>query len=156
ATTKEKHIFEGFYHDILGEKDRHLAIEKVREFILQTFSTRPQVVPLHEADEHGETKKEFDALARPLRSLKGIGFAMMRVGIKSGGYLSDGIRLGLHTGFDSGASLDYVYRNHASGITPLGKFIDRCYLDSTGWRGVRLRKQNLIRALRRSIADLAA
>ncbi len=34
---KEKHVFEGFYHDILGEKDRHLPIEKIREFILKTF-----------------------------------------------------------------------------------------------------------------------
>jgi alpha-beta hydrolase superfamily lysophospholipase/phosphatidylglycerophosphate synthase/SAM-dependent methyltransferase len=158
TTTKEKHVFEGFYHDILGEKDRHLSIEKVREFILKTFSTGPQVVALHEADEHGETKMEFDALSRslPPRSLKGIGFALMRVGIKSGGCLSDGIRLGLHTGFDSGSSLDYVYRNHASGITPLGKFIDRGYLDSAGWRGVRLRKQNVIRALKWCIADLVA
>jgi alpha-beta hydrolase superfamily lysophospholipase/phosphatidylglycerophosphate synthase/SAM-dependent methyltransferase len=157
AARKEKQVFEGFYHDILGEKDRHLPIEKIREFILKTFSAGPEIVPLQGADEHGETKREFDALNRalPIWSLKGVGFALVRVAIKSGGRLSNGIRLGLRAGFDSGSSLDYVYRNRASGITPVGKFIDRCYLESTGWRGIRTRKQNVIRALRRCIADLA-
>jgi hypothetical protein len=63
------------------------------------------------------------------------------------GRLSDGIRLGLETGFDSGATLDYVYRDEARGVTPLGRLIDRTYLDAVGWRGIRQRKLNLGEAI---------
>jgi SAM-dependent methyltransferase len=34
-----------------------------------------------------------------------------------------------------------VYRNRASGITPLGTLIDWFYLNSPGWRGIRVRKR---------------
>ena len=59
------------------------------------------------------------------------------------GRCSDGIRLGGDTGFDSGSSLDYVYRNRPSGWSPLGKLIDWFYLNSPGWSGIRIRKQCL-------------
>jgi hypothetical protein len=72
------------------------------------------------------------------------------------GRLSRGIRLGLETGFDSGSTLDYVYRNVAEGITPLGRMIDRSYLDSIGWRGIRVRKENLGRAIASAAQRLAA
>ena len=48
--------------------------------------------------------------------------------------------------------LDYVYRNRSSGITPLGKLIDWSYLNAIGWKGIRLRKENLERLLARAIA----
>jgi SAM-dependent methyltransferase len=35
--------------------------------------------------------------------------------------------------------LEYVYRNHPHGITPLGWLIDWFYLNSQGWRGIRQR-----------------
>lgn len=35
---KEKHILPGFYHDTLGEKERHIPIAKIREFIGKLFS----------------------------------------------------------------------------------------------------------------------
>jgi alpha-beta hydrolase superfamily lysophospholipase len=157
TVTKERHLFQGFYHDILGEKERRLATEKVRQFILRTFSADPQP-PGMRVNGRDETTAEFEALRRPLPPLspKRIGFALTRVAMRTGGRLSDGIRLGLETGFDSGSSLDYVYRNEPSGTTPLGTFIDRCYLNSTGWRGVRVRKENVIRALQRCIANLQA
>ena len=56
--------------------------------------------------------------------------------LRSVGRLSDGVRLGWRVGFDSGAMMDYVYRNRAAGITPLGRAIDRLYLNSVGWRGI--------------------
>ena len=151
---KEKHTFAGFYHDVLGEKDRALAIGKVREFILRTFETAP-AAPRPE-DLSSATRAEFDALCRPLPMLSGkrLGYAAARLAMRTGGRLSRGIRIGLATGFDSGSSLDYVYRNRASGFTPLGMFIDRCYLDSTGWRGIRRRKRNVVRALLYAIAEL--
>jgi SAM-dependent methyltransferase len=63
--------------------------------------------------------------------------------MKSLGRLSDGIRLGWRRGFDSGATLDHVYRDEAHGVTLLGRLIDRLYLDSPGWKGIRLRRAHL-------------
>src|SRR2546423_161242 len=63
--------------------------------------------------------------------------------MKTGGRLSKGIALGWRTGFDSGLMLDYVYENKARGRSLLGRVIDRNYLNSPGWRGIRERKKNL-------------
>jgi alpha-beta hydrolase superfamily lysophospholipase len=158
SKVKEKHIFEGFYHDTLGERDRGPAIAKVREFLERCFSQPPLPDSLLDADRSGYTKDEFDRLSRPLPSLspKALIFGLTRLGMRTGGRLSDGIRLGLATGFDSGSTLDYVYRNRPSGITPLGKLIDRSYLNAIGWRGIRVRKRNIERLLRQAIAALKA
>jgi len=140
TTEKEIHTFDGFFHDTLGEKDRHLAIAKVRAFLARQFTPRAS---LQNADCAGFTKGEYDQLTRPLPvwSPKGLSFALTKLFLRTIGRLSDGIRLGCDTGFDSGSSLDYVYRNRPSGITPLGTLIDWFYLNSPGWRGIRVRKQ---------------
>lgn len=158
AGAKEKHVFDGFYHDLLGERDRYLVIEKVRAFILKMFASTYQKPLLLEADKEGYTKAEFDGLTEPLAPLspQWLGFALLKLGIKTGGRLSDGIRLGLKTGFDSGSTLDYVYRNHASGMTPIGKLLDWFFLHAIGWRGVRQRKRNIVQALLRSMEQLRA
>ena len=83
-------------------------------------------------------------------------FALTRLGLSTVGRLSRGIQLGWETGFDSGRTLDYVYENQPRGITPLGKLFDRNYLNSIGWRGIRVRKENLQNVLRAAIADLHA
>jgi len=156
STVKERHVFEGFYHDTLGEKDRGLAIGKAREFLLKMFAAPGARDSLLDADKSGYTKEEFDRLSRPLFPLspKAIRFAFSRFGIKTSGRLSDGIRLGLKTGFDSGSTLDYVYRNRAKGITPVGKLIDWFYLNSIGWRGIRIRKQNIEALLAKAMQTL--
>jgi hypothetical protein len=38
---KERHVLPGFYHDTLGEKDRKLALDKVRDFIGRLFKSSP-------------------------------------------------------------------------------------------------------------------
>jgi alpha-beta hydrolase superfamily lysophospholipase len=155
SSVKEKHVFEGFYHDTLGEKDRRLAIEKTREFILRMFAQAPATTLLFDADKVGYTKDEFDALSRRLPlSPKSLMFATSKLGMKTGGRLSNGIQLALETGFDSGSTLDYVYRHEASGITPLGKLIDWFYINSIGWRGIRVRKQNIEHFLAQGITSL--
>jgi SAM-dependent methyltransferase len=63
------------------------------------------------------------------------------------GSLSEGIRVGKTFGFSSGEMLDYVYENQARGSGPFGRMIDRIYLNSAGWRGIRERRVNLIRTL---------
>jgi alpha-beta hydrolase superfamily lysophospholipase len=137
---KEIHTFDGFFHDTLGEKDRHLPISKVRTFLERQFAARPS---LAHADHAGFTKTEYDELSRPISVLspKGLSFALTKLFLKTIGKLSDGIRLGCETGFDSGSSLDYVYRNQPSGITPIGGLLDYFYLNSPGWIGIRARKQ---------------
>lgn len=144
-STKEKeiHSFEGFFHDTLGEKDRHLPIAEMRAFLERQFARAAARPSLEHADRGGFTKTEYDSLLRPLPewSPKGFSFALTKLFLRTIGKLSDGIRLGCSSGFDSGSSLDYVYRNRASGITPIGKLIDWFYLNSPGWRGIRARKQ---------------
>jgi len=89
-----------------------------------------------------------------LLSPRGMFWALARLNMKIGGWLSDGVRLGHQTGFDSGSTLDYVYRNSASGLGPIGRLVDRQYLDSIGWRGIRQRKQNLEELLRKAMDAL--
>lgn len=145
SATKEKHVLPGFYHDTLGERDRKLAIDKARAFVLRQFERAPERADLTEAHRSGPTKDEADALAQPLPawSPRRLYWAATRANLKLGGALSDGVRLGHATGFDSGSTLDYVYRNAPSGRGPIGRAIDRTYLNSIGWRGIRARKLNV-------------
>mgnify|MGYP002135201515 CR=1 FL=1 len=142
---KEKHILAGFYHDTLGEKDRAMALAKVRDFVLRRFAEPRPFVDLSTADQHGPTHDESVALARPLPALSpcGLYWSMTRLGMKIGGCLSAGVKLGHETGFDSGSTLDYVYRNRPTGRGPVGRAIDKNYLQSIGWRGIRQRKLNI-------------
>jgi SAM-dependent methyltransferase len=73
--------------------------------------------------------------------------ALARTSFRALGLLSNGIALGCSYGFSSGEMLDYVYENRARGRGPLGRWIDRVYLDSIGWRGIRERRANLVRTL---------
>jgi alpha-beta hydrolase superfamily lysophospholipase len=153
---KEKHEFGGFYHDTLGEKDRRAAIGQARRFILQSFQQPCEQRSLLQADKDGATRREFENLTRPLSpgSAAALKFGALRTGINFGGKLSTGLRLGLKTGFDSGSTLDYVYLNKPSGITPLGRLIDRLYLGSIGWRGIRVRKAHVEKLVSRAIDEL--
>jgi alpha-beta hydrolase superfamily lysophospholipase len=119
---KEKHILAGFYHDTLGEKDRAMALAKVRDFVLRRFAEPRPFVDLSTADQHGPTHDESVALARPLPALSpcGLYWSMTRLGMKIGGCLSAGVKLGHETGFDSGSTLDYVYRNRPTGLRTAG------------------------------------
>ncbi len=145
AAIKIRRLYPGFLHDTFGERDRHLPIAAARTFIEDIFS-RPAAQPdLLSADCEGPTRREHQVLSRPLPiwSPRRMGYGSIRLLLRTVGLLSDGIRLGWRTGFDSGAMMDYVYRNRAGGVTALGRAIDRLYLDSVGWRGIRTRKRNL-------------
>jgi alpha-beta hydrolase superfamily lysophospholipase len=154
---KEVHLLDGFYHDTLGEKDRALAVAKVRDFIERMFAQPLQREDLRTAHLESFTQREAAALAEPLppSSIRGFYWSATRFWLKVFGYLSAGIRLGYETGFDSGSTLDYVYRNQATGITPLGKLIDWTYLNSIGWRGIRQRKLHVEELLRLAMSLLA-
>jgi alpha-beta hydrolase superfamily lysophospholipase/SAM-dependent methyltransferase len=155
SNLKAHEVYEEFYHDTLGEADAHLPLARAREFLQQAFSAEPNVPSLLEADQHGFTKDEFDAFCKPLPtlSLNNLKFGITRLAMRSLGRTADGVRLGLTTGFDSGSTLDYVYRYEARGRFGIGKLIDRNYLDSIGWRGIRMRRAHLQQLLRKAIEE---
>lgn len=153
---KERHVLPGFFHDTMGEQDRSIAVEKARRFILARFAEKLNRPSLLAADRSGYTRDEADELASPLplASARGLYWAATRLGLKLGGLVSDGIRLGHRTGFDSGSMLDYVYRNQPAGRGRVGRLIDAAYLDSIGWRGIRQRKLHVEELLRQAMQRL--
>ncbi len=156
ATVKEKHLLDGFFHDTLGEAGRERATGLVHDFIQGQFDEPPPVVNLNDADKTGYTYDEAQQLVAPLPagSFKGWWWGFYRKALNWAGMLSDGISLGQRTGFDSGSTLDYIYRNEASGVGIIGRMIDRNYLNAIGWRGIRQRKLNLEELIRLAISRL--
>jgi len=153
---KEKHLLPGFFHDTLGEKNRGHAVASARRFILQNFAQPIPRPSLLTADRLGLTCAESESLAAPLphNSLRDLYWRMTRASMRLGSRLSSGIKLGFDTGFDSGSTLDYVYRNSPTGTSCVGRMIDRNYLDSIGWRGIRQRKLHVEELLRVAMQQL--
>lgn len=145
SPAKERHVLPGFFHDTLGERDRSQALDLIRPFLEKQFAAPEKKIDLTSADRAGYTRDESDQLASPLPLLspKGLYWAMSRASIRMGAWLSSGMKTGIATGFDSGSTLDYVYENEARGISPVGRMIDRTFLDAIGWRGIRQRKLHL-------------
>ncbi|MER8508525.1 bifunctional alpha/beta hydrolase/class I SAM-dependent methyltransferase [Mesorhizobium sp. M0199] len=145
SPAKERHVLPGFFHDTLGERDRHKALDLIRPFLEKQFAAPEKPLDLTGADRAGYTRDEADRLASPLPLLspKGLYWATSRASIRMGAWLSSGMKTGIATGFDSGSTLDYVYENDARGIGPAGRMIDRTFLDAIGWRGIRQRKLHL-------------
>lgn len=158
SVRKEKHLLPGFFHDTLGERDRKQATDRIRSFVLGLFDNPPAPVSLRDAHRTGYTADESRALGKtlPWYTPRGAYWAITRASLKIGGRLSRGIALGHATGFDSGSTLDYVYRNQAQGVPLIGTMIDRTYLDSIGWRGIRIRKTHVEELLRKAFARVHA
>ncbi len=150
-------VLPGFRHDTLGERGRAPVVRAVRDFVLARFAAPALQPDLRQAHRHGATAEEARRLAAPLPpwSPRGLYWAATRAGLRLGSALSAGLRLGRRTGFDSGSTLDYVYRNQPGGLPLLGTAIDRVYLGSIGWRGIRQRKRHLEELLRDAMQRLA-
>jgi alpha-beta hydrolase superfamily lysophospholipase len=147
SSVKRMHVFPAAYHALFHERERAQVVDRVRDFVQERFAAPAPKPSLLDADKYGHTWEEHERL-----KLRGSPhFAFVRGAMKTGGRLSKGINLGWRSGFDSGLTLDYVYENRARGTTPLGRLIDRNYLNSPGWRGIRERKKNLETLLRRVI-----
>ncbi|WP_064746081.1 bifunctional alpha/beta hydrolase/class I SAM-dependent methyltransferase [Lysobacter firmicutimachus] len=158
APIKERHLLDGFYHDTLGEKGRAAAVNRIRSFLQARFAEPLRRADLADAHRSGPSFEESEKLSWPPQrwSLADLRWRFVRAGLRFGGKLSEGIKLGLDTGFDSGSSLDYVYRNQARGAGPLGRMVDRNYLDAIGWRGIRVRRTHLHELLREAMRRLRA
>ncbi len=138
------------YHALFYEHDMTAAIQSSKDFIDECFRTAlpPAAHYLH-ADRTSCSAKAFAVLQRDENATAGLRtwYSLQRRILRMLGPLSDGMRIGMAHGFDSGESLDYVYRNQACGKAILGKMIDRGYLDAVGWRGIRVRKVQLQKML---------
>lgn len=147
SPVKRMEVLPGMYHDIFHEKERHVVVAKVREFVNQCFSQPQESASLIQADKEGYTKTEYDRLTSP----DGLRWGVAQLAMKTVGRLSKGVQLGWRAGFDSGLTLDYIYQNRPQGVSPLGQLIDRTYLNSIGWRGIRVRRDNVRKLLRETI-----
>ncbi|QNH18617.1 putative protein YnbC [Xanthomonas sp. SS] len=156
SPVKERHLLPGFFHDTLGERDRAPALAQIRRFVRERFAEAPALPGLLQAHRRGPTFEEAERLSWPPQkySLQDLRWRFVRANLRFGGTLSEGVALGLQTGFDSGSTLDYVYRDRAAGKSSLGRFIDRNYLDAIGWRGIRVRRTHLHELLRLAMQRL--
>jgi SAM-dependent methyltransferase len=144
STHKRFEIFPDAYHAIFHETNRRDVVGIVREFVRDCFAKTATAPSLLDADKTGYTAREHEYLKNNGTAR----FAVARAGLKVAGRLSRGIEIGWRFGFDSGLSLDYVYKNEPHGWSALGRGIDKSYLNSIGWRGIRQRKGNLNKTLR--------
>lgn len=153
---KRVRVYRGMYHAILHEKERAPVVTEIREFIHAVFEHSVDRTMLTHADSDGYTNEEYAWLhaGLPMISLKRLGYRLQRILMQTLGSLSDGIALGWRTGFDSGQSLDYVYRNTPQGKLGIGEILDKSYLNSAGWCGIRQRKVNMERLLREAISQV--
>jgi SAM-dependent methyltransferase len=146
---------DGFYHGVLYEKDRARAFKECDSFIQDCYQTKFEMVNLEDAHQKGHTLNEYHRLLKkPVPLIAAFIFWLTRLGMLTVGRLSKGIRIGIKSGFDSGLSLDHVYRNKAEGITPIGKLIDYFYINAVGWRGIRQRKVHMQEQLDVVINDI--
>jgi SAM-dependent methyltransferase len=150
SQAKEMEVYPAAYHALFHDQDRHLVVERIRKFIRERFAEPVTQRSLLDADQAGYTWGEYHRL----KSRGGMKFAVARAGLRVAGRLSRGVDIGWRSGFDSGLSLDYVYENKPRGSLGVGRLIDKSYLNSIGWRGIRQRKANLKNALRNVIEAL--
>jgi alpha-beta hydrolase superfamily lysophospholipase/SAM-dependent methyltransferase len=143
STEKRFEMFPEAYHAIFHEINRRDIVDLVRDFIRDCFANPLTAPLLLTADKSGYTAREYERL-KMNGSMK---FAIARAGLRFAGQLSSGIEIGWRNGFDSGLSLDYVYENEPHGWRAFGRLIDKSYLNSIGWRGIRQRKANLEKVL---------
>jgi alpha-beta hydrolase superfamily lysophospholipase len=155
SSSKKRFVkLEGFFHGVLYETEHQKAIEEIATFMEESFSLEQE----NRVETHlSVTQKECDKIAFGTISLsKEVSYAFQRFSMSKLGFLSKGMSIGNKYGFDSGVTLDHVYANRAEGKFGIGKFIDRNYLNSIGWRGIRQRKTNMISSVQEKIDVLSA
>ena len=143
---------ENFYHGIIFEKERQKVYKMLDDFIQDVFKNQNTEL---DTSPREFSRKEYERIALGEYSLtEKIFYSIQKFSMRTFGFLSKGMSLGLKYGFDSGISLDYIYKNQTNGKLLLGKFIDRFYLNQIGWAGVRERKNNLLALIEEKINNL--
>ena len=133
----------GFFHDTLGEKDRAIALDKARGFILARFAEPLNRPSLRDADRTGlhprRGRRAGLALAAALA-------ARALLGGDPGRHEAGRAARGRHQARSIAPASIPARRSTMSiatgrsGLGPLGRLIDRTYLHSIGWRGIRQRE----------------
>ncbi len=149
SPVKRLKVFPTACHAVFHDAVRTAVFQCIRTFVGERFDETAPSSTTSDALASAHTWREYEALHNGNGGSSR--FAVARAGLRAAGRLSNGIATGWRTGFDSGASLDYVYRNEACGSLGLGRLIDRSYLNTIGWRGIRQRRMNLQAALRWAI-----
>lgn len=147
-------LLDNFFHGVLYEENAQMAIDEIAQFAEQSYALtktcqRQQLIAI--------AQQECDKISYgtlPLHSEAN--FLVQRTSMKYLGFLSKGMQVGLQYGFDSGVTLDHVYKNKPQGAGPIGRFIDKGYLNSIGWKGIRQRKTHTIKLLEEKIKTLQA
>ncbi|TWU57562.1 bifunctional alpha/beta hydrolase/class I SAM-dependent methyltransferase [Rubripirellula reticaptiva] len=151
STDKQIEVLDDFYHSTFWEAGRGDVIRRSGDFIRERFVTPTAELPSETAAKG--SLSTYEQLKQPPSAISRAWFGLQSLSLGTAGRLSRGVRIGWRDGFDSGQSLDHVYRNRAEGTTPIGRLIDRGYLDSIGWQGIRQRKVNMERLLDEAIAQ---
>ena len=143
---KEVRVYRDFCHSLFHEKDRERVFHDVTTFLTDVFGVGgPGAPDLERACRCGPQAEDFQWLKAgpPRLSIRNVTYNLGRFALRTVGGISRGLRLGLRTGFSSGLMLDYVYQNRPQGFGLMGRALDRFYLASPGWRGIRTRKLHL-------------
>lgn len=152
---KEYILLDGFYHGVLYEKEKKIPFNHIHRFINECFANPVESVDLVKADREGYTYNEYKSLQSGDVSLfNKINYMIQVLSMKTLGVLSEGIRIGYKYGFDSGISLDHVYKNKARGWLGLGQIIDYFYINAVGWKGIRARRVHIRESLDHCIQAL--
>ncbi|MEM1098832.1 MAG: bifunctional alpha/beta hydrolase/class I SAM-dependent methyltransferase [Planctomycetota bacterium] len=152
---KRRVVYPDFFHSTFWEKERAKPIAEARLFLHRRLEGEP-AERASSAELSGPSAHVQDCLESPLpiTSPRRWWWKSQQLGLSTAGRLSRGVQIGWQDGFDAGTSLDHVYRNKAKGVTPVGRLIDRFYLDAIGWRGIRQRKRHLEKLIDDAIARL--
>lgn len=149
--TELKHfeVLPNFFHGILFDTEREKVYDMIVDFAEKCFDKIPKKPSL---SQDLFSVNEFQDLQNNVGN--NLNFKMQKMMLSSLGKMSNGMAIGLKYGFDSGASLNYVYQNKPKGKLGFGKIMDKNYLEAIGWTGIRIRKQHLIQLLEKSISKL--
>ncbi|WLI76615.1 class I SAM-dependent methyltransferase family protein [Kosakonia sp. H02] len=117
---------------------------QTRSFLAAHFLQTTPAPSLFDSHLRGATQDEYEKLRLPEQNVfKRLYWMLAAFALRRVGKLSTGVQLGLETGFDSGASLEYVYENQPSGKNALGTTLDRYYLNNIGWHCTRMREKHV-------------
>ena len=150
SPVKRLEFFAAGRHALFHDTVTPAVVAAVRQFLTDCWAAQP--TDPTRADVGSASRTEYDLMRTPPR----LRWRAARRVVRFGRLWSTGLRLGDTTGFDSGQTLDYVYANQPAGRTPIGKAVDRGYLNAIGWRGIRARRKNLEAMLRDAISRTAA
>ncbi|KPH12478.1 bifunctional alpha/beta hydrolase/class I SAM-dependent methyltransferase [Chryseobacterium sp. ERMR1:04] len=146
---KHYEVLPNFFHGILFDTGKELVYDKIKDFAEKCFSQTHKKASLS-PDKF--SLKEYQDLQNNVGN--NLNFKFQKWSLNTIGKISKGMEIGLKHGFDSGASLDYVYHNQPQGKLGFGKMMDKNYLEAIGWTGIRIRKQHLIQFLEQKIKSL--